>query len=42
MHKKQPKRGCLWLNDGSCVRLHAEDKDQVRSYYFVQARTHDA
>jgi len=39
--KKQPKRGRLWLNDGSCVRLRAEDKDHVWSYDFVQARTHD-
>jgi len=22
--QKQPKRGRLWLNDGSCVRLRAE------------------
>jgi len=22
--KKQPKRGRLWLNDGSCIRRHAE------------------
>ena len=22
--KKQPKRGRLWLNDGSCIRLRAE------------------
>jgi putative transposase len=39
--KKQPKRGRLWLNDGSCVRLRAEYKDHVWSYDFVQARTHD-
>lgn len=39
--KKQPKRGRLWLNDGSCVRLRAERKDHVWSYDFVQARTHD-
>ena len=39
--KKQPKRGRLWLNDGSCVRLRAEHKDHVWSYDFVQARTHD-
>ena len=38
---KQPKRGRLWLNDGSCVRLRAERKDHVWSYDFVQARTHD-
>jgi transposase InsO family protein len=39
--KKQPKRGRLWLNDGSCVRLRAERKDHVWAYDFVQARTHD-
>lgn len=26
---KQPKRGRLWLNDGSCVRLRPERKDHV-------------
>ncbi len=39
--KKQAKRGRLWFNDGSCVRLRAEHKDHVWSYDFVQARTHD-
>ena len=39
--KKQPKRGRLWFNDGSCVRLRAEHRDHVWSYDFVQARTHD-
>jgi transposase InsO family protein len=29
---KQPKRGRLWLNDGSCVRLRPERKDHVWSY----------
>jgi len=37
--KKQPKRGRLWLNDGSCVRLKPERKDHVWSYDFVMART---
>ena len=27
--QKQPKRGHLWLNDGSCVRLRPEYKDHV-------------
>jgi len=36
--KKQPKRGRLWLNDGSCVRLRPEHKDHVWSYDFVAAR----
>lgn len=39
--KKQPKRGRLWLNDGSCIRLRPESKDHVWSYDFVQRRTHD-
>ena len=38
---KQPKRGRLWLTDGSCVRLRPERKDHVWSYDFVQARTRD-
>jgi putative transposase len=39
--KKQPKRGRLWLNDGSCIRLRPEHKDHVWSYDFVTARTTD-
>jgi len=39
--KRQPKRGRLWLNDGSCIRLRAERKDHVWAYDFVQHRTHD-
>jgi putative transposase len=39
--RKQPKRGRLWLADGSCVRLRPEHKDHVWSYDFVQRRTHD-
>src|SRR5688500_17813751 len=38
---KQPKRGRLWLADGSCVRLRAERPDHVWSYDFVEYRTHD-
>ncbi len=38
---KQPKRRCLWLNDGSCVRLRPAHKDHVWSYDFVFTRTHD-
>ncbi len=38
---KQPKRGRLWLNDGSCVRLRAERRDHVWAYDFVEDRTHD-
>jgi transposase InsO family protein len=39
--QKQPKRGRLWLNDGSCVRLRPEYKDHVWSYDFVMDRTSD-
>ena len=39
--KKQPKRGRLWLNDGSCIRLRPQYKDHVWTYDFVHARTHD-
>jgi putative transposase len=37
--KKQPRRGRLWLNDGSCIRLRPEHKDHVWSYDFVMDRT---
>ena len=39
--KKQPKRGRLWLNDGSCIRLRPSWRHHVWAYDFVQARTHD-
>ncbi len=39
--QRQPKRGRLWLNDGSCVRLRPLWKDHVWAYDFVQDRTHD-
>ena len=38
---KQPKRGRLWLNDGSCIRLRPERPNHVWSYDFVEDRTHD-
>ncbi len=38
---KQPKRGRLWLNDGSCIRLKPCWQNHVWAYDFVQARTHD-
>ena len=38
---KQPKRGRLWLNDGSCVRLRPKHPNHVWSYDFVEDRTHD-
>ena len=37
--QKQPKRGRLWLNDGSCIRLRPEHKDHVWSYDFVIEHT---
>lgn len=39
--RKQKKRGRLWLNDGSCVRLRPEHVNHVWSYDFVHERTHD-
>ena len=39
--KKQPKRGRMWLNDGSCVRLRPQYRNHVWSYDFVAARTQD-
>ena len=38
---KQPKRGRLWLNDGSIVRLRPQFINHVWSYDFMQDRTHD-
>jgi len=39
--KKQPKRGRVWLNDGSCIRLRPEYKNHVWSYDLMTERTHD-
>ncbi len=39
--RRQPKRGRLWLNDGSCIRLRPLHKNHVWSYDFVNTRTHD-
>jgi transposase InsO family protein len=38
---KQPKRGRLWLNDGSCVRLRPDRANHVWAYDFVEDRTRD-
>jgi len=38
---RQPKRGRLWLNDGSCVRLPPERPNHVWAYDFVEDRTRD-
>jgi len=39
--KKQPKRGRLWLNDGSCIRLRPCWPNHVWAYDFIQGRTHE-
>jgi putative transposase len=38
---KQRARRRLWLNDGVCVQPRPERADQVRSYDFVSAMTHN-
>jgi putative transposase len=38
---KQPKRGRLWFNNGSCIRLRPESPNHVWSYDFVADRTHE-
>lgn len=38
---KQPKKGRLRLNDGSCIRLRPERADHVWAYDFVEHGTHD-
>ncbi len=37
----QPKRGRLWLADGSCVRRRPTYRHHVWAYDFVAERTHD-
>ena len=39
--QKQPKRGRLWMNDGSCERLRPQHPNHVWAYDFVADRTHD-
>ena len=39
--QKQPKRVCLWLANGSCVRKRPERPNHVWSYDFVADRTQD-
>jgi putative transposase len=36
-----PKRGRLWLNDGSCIRLRPEAPNHVWACDFMTDRTHD-
>src|SRR5262245_39000495 len=38
---QQPKRGRIWLTNGSCIRLRPEQRNHVWSYDFVEDRTHD-
>jgi transposase InsO family protein len=38
---RQPKRGRLWLNEASCVRLRPAYRNHVWAYDFVHERTHD-
>lgn len=38
---RQPKRGRLYLNDGSCIRLRPCSKNHVWSYDFVSDRLHN-
>ena len=38
--QKQPKKGRLWFNDGSCVRLRPQRRNHVWSYDFVESQTH--
>lgn len=38
---KQPKRGRLWLTDGSCIRLRPQHRNHVWAYDFVEDRTRD-
>jgi transposase InsO family protein len=39
--QKQPKRGRLWLTNGSCIRRRPGYRHHVWAYDFVTARTHD-
>jgi putative transposase len=39
--RKQPRRGRLWPNDGSCVRPRPERPNHVWAYDFVRDRTRD-
>ena len=41
MPAKQPKRGRLWLTNGSCLRLRPKYPNHAWSYDFVEDRTHD-
>jgi len=38
---RQPRRGRLWLNDDSCIRLRPQRRNHVWAYDFVSEQTHD-
>jgi hypothetical protein len=38
---RQPKRGRLWFNDGSCISLRPEHRNHVWAYDFVFDRTRE-
>ena len=38
---KQPKRGRLWLRDGSCIRLRSLHRNHIWAYDFIMTRTQD-
>jgi putative transposase len=39
--QRQPRRGRIWLNDGSCIRLRPQHSNHVWAYDFVEDRTRD-
>ena len=39
--QRQPKRGRLWLNNGSCLRLRPDRPNHVWAYDFVEDRTRE-
>ena len=39
MPTRQPRRGRLWLNDGSTIRLRPKKRNHVWAYDFVHIRT---
>ena len=41
MPGRQPKRGQLWLNNGSCIRLRPEHGNHVWAYDFIFDRTRE-
>lgn len=38
---RQPRRGRLWLHDGSCIRLRPKRPNHGWAYDFVEDRTRD-